>query len=180
MDFSALFEKTIGSAHKLLKGPFWCADEFCHYTSIQGLIGIIENKELWLSDHRFVNDPIEYDYGKQLAISTISEIALVEDDAEFRVFLDKLNENITAPSEHGIYIGSMSLAPDNLDLWKGYGRTESSVCIIFSGDYKIWFSSNHSHPTHIQQHPIIYDEEIQKNTIKEIISIYKAEFENFT
>ena len=69
MDFHALFEKTFHEALKLLQGPYWVAKDFCHYTNLQGLIGIVESNELWLSDHRFLNDELEYEYGKQLALS---------------------------------------------------------------------------------------------------------------
>jgi len=171
--FGELFSRAL----KLLNPPFWSAEDFCHYTDIKGLIGIIENRELWLSDHRFVNDKREHEYGKQLAISVISGWMKLEDDVEFNTFLDKLRRCIIDKNVHGIYIGSMSRSPDKLDMWKCYGKGES-VCIKFSGDRKLW-NKGYTHPTHIRQHKIIYDETKQKELIEKMIKMYKNEFPVF-
>lgn len=178
MDFHALFEKTFQEALKLMQGPFWVAKDFCHYTNLQGLIGIVENNELWLSDHRFVNDELEYEYGKQLALSTIAEMANSEGNAEFSGFLQNLLISIQKPSGRGIYIGSMSLSPDKLDQWKGYGNSSESICIKFAGDFELWNAGN-SHPTHIQQQAVIYDEGEQARLIGAIIQIFKDHFDEF-
>jgi hypothetical protein len=178
MDFHALFEKTFLQALKLLQSPFWGAEDFCHYTNLQGLIGIVENNELWLSDHRFVNDELEYQYGKQLTISVISEMANSEGDSEFSGFLQRLLESIQEPSSQGVYIGSMSFSPDKLDQWKGYGNSSESICIKFAGDFELWNAGN-SHPTHIRQQRVIYDECKQKDLISAIIQIFKEHFGKF-
>lgn len=178
MDFHALFEKTLHQALKLLQEPFWVAEDFCHYTNLQGLIGIVENNELWLSDHRFVNDELEYEYGKQLAVSVISEMANSEGDSEFSGFLQRLLESIQKPSSWGVYIGSMSFSPDKLDQWKGYGNSTESICIKFAGDFELWNAGN-SHPTHIQQQRVIYDECEQKNLIRATVHIFKEHFSEF-
>jgi hypothetical protein len=178
MDFHTLFKKTFFEALKLLQEPFWVATDFCHYTNLQGLIGIVENNELWLSDHRFVNDELEYEYGKQLALSTITELASSEGNTEFSAFLQKLLSSIQKPSGQGIYIGSMSLSPDKLDQWKGYGNSSESICIKFAGGFELWNAGN-SNPTHIQQQIIIYDEGEQTRLIRAIVQIFKDHFDEF-
>lgn len=178
MDFHALFEKTFHQAHKLLQEPTWTAKEFCHYTNLQGLIGIVENNELWLSDHRFVNDELEYEYGKQLSVSVISEMVNSEENSEFSVFLQRMQESIQKPSSQGVYIGSMSFSADNLNQWKGYGNSSESLCIKFEGDFELWNARN-SHPTHIRQQKVIYDECEQKELIKAIVNIFKEHFNEF-
>lgn len=141
-------------------------------------IGIIENNELWLSDHRFVNDELEYEYGKQVALSTIEEIAKLEGDTEFNEFLKRLQESIQKPSSRGIYIGSMSLVSDKLDLWKGYGNSSESICIKFAGDFELWNTGN-SHPAHIQQQRVIYDVCEQRCLVRAIVQIFKDHFDEF-
>ncbi len=178
MDFQGLFNKTFHQAFKLLQEPTWSAKDFCHYTNLQGLIGIIENNEFWLSDHRFVNDELEYEYGKQLSVSVISEMACSEGGAEFRKFLQRLQESIQKPSSRGIYIGSMSFSPDKLDQWKGYGNSSESICIKFEGDFELWNAGN-SHPTHIQQQRVIYDECEQRDLIRAIVKIFKERYDEF-
>lgn len=178
MDFHTLFKKTTFEALKLVQEPFWVATDFYHYTSLQGLIGIVENNEIWLSDHRFLNDKLEYEYGKQVALSVIAEIAIKEKNTEFRVFLDELLSSIQKPSDFGIYIGAMSRSPDKLDQWKGYGNSSESICIKFAGDFELWNTGN-SHPTHIRQQRVIYNEAEQKHLISAIIQIFNDHFDEF-
>lgn len=178
MNFHSLFDKTFHEALKLLQEPTWVATDFCHYTSLQGLIGIIESNELWLSDHRFVNDKLEYEYGKQLALATISKMAESEGDTEFSAFLKKLWVAIQEPVGQGTYIASMSLSPDKLDQWKGYGNSSESVCIIFSGSFERWNAEN-SHPTHIRQQRVIYEEVEQTRLVRTIVQIFKDHFDEF-
>lgn len=178
MDFHARFAKTFDQALKLLQEPSWVAKDFCHYTNLQGLVGIVESNELWLSDHRFVNDELEYEYGKQLAVSVISEIANSGGDSEFSGFIQRLLESIQKRSSQGVYIGSMSFSPDKLDQWKGYGNSSESICIKFAGEFDLWNAGN-SHPTHIRQQRVIYDECEQRSLIKAIILIFKEQFGEF-
>ena len=37
-----------------------------HYTTAEGLRGIIEDKAIWASDYRFLNDATEFEYGMSL------------------------------------------------------------------------------------------------------------------
>jgi len=176
MNSHILFEKTFDAALKLLQRPFWFADDFCHYTSLQGLIGIVEHNELWLSDHRFLNDKLEYDYGKKLALAIIAEAANSASKTEINEFLQRLLKSIEHSGGRGMYIGSMSFSPDKLDQWKGYGNSNESICIKFSGNFDLWNAGN-SHPTHIRQQRVIYDETEQKNLIKAIIQIFLDHFD---
>ena len=178
MDFKSSFQKTFAEALKLLQEPTWVTTEFCQYTSIQGLVGIVESNEIWLSDYRFVNDELEYEYGKQLALSTIEEAAASEANTGFKRFLRRLLESIKLQSGRGTYIGSMSLSPDRLDQWKGYGNSSESICIKFAGDFELWNTGN-SHPSHLKQQKVIYDENEQMRLIRNIIEIYKENFDGF-
>jgi len=178
MDFHELFERTTLAALNRLQQPHWVAKDFCHYTSLQGLVGIVASNEVWLSDHRFVNDPLEYEYGKQLALNTIKDAVSAEMSAEFRRFLDALISSLSESSGMGIYIGSMSFSADKLDQWKGYGNASESICIKFAGDYGLWNTGN-SHPTHLRQQKIIYDKELQVRLIQAIIRVFKRNFDDF-
>lgn len=178
MDFHALFDKTFHKALELLQKPSWVAEDFCHYTNLQGLIGIVENNELWLSDHRFVNDKLEYEYGKQLAVSELSKIVNSKGNSEFSRFIEELRESIQKPSSGGIYIGSMSFSTDKLDQWKGYGNGSESICIKFAGDFNQWNTGNSS-PTHIRQQRIIYQECEQRDLIRSFVQIFEEHFDAF-
>lgn len=175
MDFDKLFDSTFGEALKLLQAPRWAVEDFCHYTNLQGLFGIVENNEIWLSDHRFLNDQMEYTYGRQLSVDTITRVMASESDTKFKEFLNKLLECIIRPTYPGIFVGSMSFSPDRLDQWKGYGNSRESVCIVFKGDFDLWNTGN-SHPTHIRQQQVIYRQTDQVGLVEAIINIYRRQF----
>lgn len=178
MDFSKLFDQTIMEALSKMDGPFWFADEFCHYTNLSGLIGILESREIWLSDYRLLNDTKEVSYGRELAVKVISEIALSEQDAEFSLFLQSIVSEISKPSNEQYYICSMSLAIDELVQWRAYAKDCDGVCIVFNGNKGLWNKSN-SHPTNIRQRRIVYKEHEQIETLKEFIDIYRSKFNEF-
>lgn len=175
LSMEQMFSKTIGEAFKLVESPFWVADDFCHYTNLHGLKGIIEQNEIWLSDHRFLNDPSEYSYGKDLACNIINSKISENKGNDFSKFLEGVLQKLINKSLSGVYLASMSRSPDRLDQWKGYGNHSESVCIVFKGDFILWNQGN-SHPTHIQQNKIIYSEDEQIKLIGNFIEIYKRVF----
>jgi hypothetical protein len=117
-----------------MDGPFWFADEFCHYSNLNGLIGILENREIWLSDYRLLNDTKEISYGRELAVKVISEIVSSEQDAEFYSFLQSIVSEICKSSDKQYYICSMSLAIDELNQWRAYAKDHDGICIVFNGN----------------------------------------------
>lgn len=46
-----------------------------HYTDPRGMFGIVDRRELWATDLRFLNDVSELEYGLTLAKSSITELA---------------------------------------------------------------------------------------------------------
>lgn len=175
MDLGKLLDRTSTEAFNLIPKPSWVAEDFCHYTTLQGLIGMIENNEIWLSDHRFLNDQLEYTYGKQVSVGAITKRMDAETDISFKKFLSKVLEHIGKASSPGIYVASMSFSPDKLDQWKGYGKNKESVCIVFKGDLDLWNTGN-SHPTAIRQQKVIYSESEQISMIETLINVYKTNF----
>lgn len=176
MESSELIESIERAVFALLPSPTWAADEFCHYTNLQSLLGIVDSNEIWLSDSRFLNDKQEYLYGKNLAIEAIEEFLKQEGDESFKKFLLDVKSEVangkTAPYD---YVASMSFGVDDLDQWKGYGSSKEGVCILFSGDFDLWNAGN-THPAHIQQRRIIYERQEQERLLREIINIYKRPF----
>ena len=150
-----------------------------------GLLGIVKNNEVWLSDHRFLNDPDEYIYGQNLCLEILKEITDSESCLKFKKFLNEVVDKLSKKKCSSIFIASMSLSVDCLDQWRGYGKEPTSVCIVFNGDYKLWQNEN-SGLQHIQQQKIIYEESEQRAVIERFIKIFKDSFygkekiENFT
>jgi hypothetical protein len=47
-----------------------------HYTSAQGLVGIIRTDRLWASDSLFLNDAAERNYGVELMMSALADVEI--------------------------------------------------------------------------------------------------------
>ncbi len=178
MNFSKLFTDTFQSSLATTSDSFWYSNKFCHYTNLTGLLGIIEKQQIWLSDHRFLNDELEISYGRSLAIDEITKISATESNYDFAQFLGDIITEIKQPSDRVSYIGSMSLAIDALDQWRGYTYNNDGVCIVFNGESDLW-NKGYSHPTHIRQQKIIYDKSEQVSVIRKFISKYRSEFDGF-
>jgi hypothetical protein len=178
MDFKKLSNDTFHVALKAIQNPFWFAEKFCHYTNLHGMVGIIESQQVWLTDHRFLNDTQEISYGRSLATRIISSISESESNKEFALFLQSIIERINQPCKYASYICSMSLAIDALDQWKWYGGNADGVCIVFNGEQNLWNKGN-DHPAHIRQRRIAYKENEQIKLIEILIGIYKSKFNEF-
>lgn len=112
-----------------------------HYTTLEGLKGIVENKSLRLTDYRFLNDPQEIQYCMEKAEEVLSQY---DEKNEIIVELKRiiLNikkglfdyvqmgkdaqgniESVRMPNIKGfLYILSLTMCADDLALWSMYGR----------------------------------------------------------
>ncbi len=44
-----------------------------HYTNLSSLLGIIESKELWATDLRYLNDRTEFAYGLEQVLNVLRD-----------------------------------------------------------------------------------------------------------
>jgi len=112
-----------------------------HYTSLNGLLGIIQKRKIWATNLLFLNDSMELNYAIQLVRENISgrrekEEAgkLDEDELNFlKTFSDDLGNFGTSvhQSFDGIYVCSFSKNRDQLSQWRGYCPGGSGVSIGF-------------------------------------------------
>ena len=110
--------KRIEQSNKLIKAfadP--CNGVIYHYTSADGLKGIIENSELWLTNTAFVNDITEC---KALQ----EEKNLFNDNAFSNNYVnDRWQKFIRYPDDdNNTYIASFSRGEESLGQWRAYGN----------------------------------------------------------
>ena len=110
-----------------------------HYTDMNGFISIIQNRELWLSHIRFMNDRKEYLDGRELCKEVINELTTNKHSMheEFlNIVLKNLENEIStgffARSSKDVFSLSLSRSRDSLDMWRGYGQS-SGIAIGFEG-----------------------------------------------
>jgi len=91
-----------------------------HYTSVDGLLGIIKSKSLWLSDYRYLNDSREMAHGAAIAEGVIEEILSQRSNTASAQVLSAWKEQLTQFSNR-ICIASFSEDSDSLAQWRAYG-----------------------------------------------------------
>jgi hypothetical protein len=124
-----------------------------HYTSPEGLLGIIEKNEFWMSDYSFLNDAEELTYGLALAKRRFDEVADALPGAS-----DLLRKwgNPSDLSDLRVCVGSFSLRRDSLSQWRAYG----SIAIGFEVG-TLMFGYNNS----VRMDRVVYEPEKQERFI---------------
>ncbi len=117
-----------------------------HYTSLEGLIGIINSQRIWATDILYLNDASEFKYSKAILYKKVKKLRETDprfkltknlDDSLGHYFFEFLEENIEKlfPSEHfSFYVCSFSEEKDLLSQWRGYCQNGIGFSIGFSLD----------------------------------------------
>lgn len=108
-----------------------------HYTTIDGLFGIIEANDIYVSHVRYLNDVSEVKHGQELAINTLRNLATKQRFGEFSKVLEHAAGALSEGGVKDYFVASFSTASDDLTQWRSYGK-ENGVCIEFD------LSSQHS------------------------------------
>jgi hypothetical protein len=94
-----------------------------HYTSAQGLAGIIESGEIWATDLGYMNDRMEQEYGIALLREAMLELA----DASWdETIVDMLlgTRNMPPYNVDRVMVACFCEDGDALGQWRGYGNDE--------------------------------------------------------
>ncbi len=105
-----------------------------HYTSQDGLIGIVGNKEIWASNAAYLNDTAEFMYFKTVLkqqADGLKPTLSAEDALGVDVFIDVLEPF----GPFGTHVCSFSENGDLLSQWRGYCAGGAGYSIGFSGEY---------------------------------------------
>ena len=138
-------------------------DVIYHYTSAEGLRGIIANSEIWLSNVSFVNDTTE--------CTALQEESDLFDDYKFTnsFVRDQWESFVRSPDNiHNIYIASFSRGEESLEQYRAYGN------------YRIGFKANKLISRGYYLYQCVYNkEEIKKWIIeKEKMNEWEGEYLN--
>lgn len=103
--------------------------ELYHYTSPEGLLGILTSGELWASKAIFMNDTAEFRLALDLAREEIESRSLSEDLER------ELLENVDSIRSVNVFIGSFSEEGDLLSQWRGYCPPGAGYALGFTPQY---------------------------------------------
>lgn len=103
-----------------------------HYTSTEGLLGILEGGTIRHSDPLFLNDGSEVYYSNALLRDTLGEFMATKPRSERNLAATVRDIVARTAFIHRPVIFCMSAAPDLLNQWRDYGKDIVPYCIEFN------------------------------------------------
>lgn len=160
---------------KFAQHLFFLDDIIYHYTDLNGLMGILQNKGFWLSEAKYLNDKEELYNGRNLTIKLINNLI---DKKRYSCFKDILLKTITLLKKNEFkdyYIASFSSKADNLEQWRAYSKNGSGICIGLNIKQKTNFPHFMLGPVWML-HKVVYNDNIKCRILHLIIFKYFYEF----
>ncbi|MGR5061286.1 DUF2971 domain-containing protein [Photobacterium sp. DNB22_13_2] len=99
-----------------------------HYTSTDGLLGVMLNKEIWFTDYQFLNDKGEYKKALHALTGRLRDSEYTTCSMILEMFLHQIE------NQHSMCVCSFSGTSDSLTQWRFYGDDCRGSCIGFRSD----------------------------------------------
>lgn len=120
----ALGGETFGLGHVFIDAPV-----LYQYTTMQGLLGIVQSKQIWATDMRFLNDVTEANRIWSFVTRRVEHFissGKVFESVDLPKFVNLLKQASTGVN----FVASFSEARDSLGQWRAYAGS-NGVCIGF-------------------------------------------------
>lgn len=106
-----------------------------HYTSLNGLKGIIESNSIWATEARYLNDAEEMSHLAERVVDEIARQTRVHDETE-RIILKQFSTWIKnrLTQGHKMFVASFTENGNLLSQWRGYCPYGKGISIGFSPD----------------------------------------------
>lgn len=142
-----------------------------HYTSQTGMLGIVENKEIWATHTQYMNDQREYLHALDLVEKEIRKRINSTADRDIRYQLDEMCQGIQGIESMNVCVCSFSAVRDSLPQWRTYGGSTSGYAIGVSGD----FLSTIVERERFYLAPCLYKENDQLELVQAIVGLVLEE-----
>jgi Protein of unknown function (DUF2971) len=147
-----------------------------HYTSMQGMLGIISKEEMWFTNIFHLNDPSELGYGIKICLQILSENAenAFSYKQRFRDWMKHLL--VKAGGEiFSFYVASFSAHKNDLGQWRAYADDGRGVAIGFAPPlFSVETNSEKIAATEVTERTLIgrvnYDREQNIHRVREAIN----------
>lgn len=172
MDYPALvgFLNSLESYSSDLVQELRAGVKLCHYTTLDGAIGIVQGGDLWLSHLRFSNDDAEFLYGLDLVTAELDALAgAAPPDAERSAFIHNIRARIDAQRNQPIYICCFCEEDNLLSQWRGYADNGGGVSIEFDPQGFRAYSGEDSPFGLTRLWRVVYKESSQRNVIRKAL-----------
>jgi hypothetical protein len=144
-----------------------------HYSSGQGIFGIINSDELHCSNINFLNDPSEQSYFSELLESINKDSAISREICE-TLFSASFISSYLNPFDR--YVASFSKNPDSLSMWNYYAKGNGYNIGL---DIDEIIKENEDENISIQKVELIYDIDRQMKDTLEFILQYEKQSNDY-
>ncbi|MBG9993616.1 DUF2971 domain-containing protein [Pseudoalteromonas sp. NZS127_1] len=141
-----------------------------HYTSLDGLLGIVNGNSVWASHCKYLNDSLEYIHALEFPVSLSNNIYM--DDDYLSPFGFSIRKALDEMVHNNVYVSSFSEKPDLLSQWRGYCPPGRGVCIGFKRDVL----EKYCHENELNLYKCVYSEVEQRQKMKKLIDQCEVEF----
>jgi len=131
-----------------------------HYTSQEGLLSIINEKEVWSTKAHYLNDSTEFQYAIDLVYA-----ALKNEKYKGERKIKQLAERVELIEDVNVCVTSFTKNGDLLSQWRGYGDLGAGYSLGLSGKSLKILAKSQS----FILCPVIYEREKQESLVTEII-----------
>jgi hypothetical protein len=102
-----------------------------HYTSASGLMGIIENREIWATKIDYLNDAHEYWHAQALAYQALTRREKKKSNEAVKFALNEMKERLERRLDMGVFVASFSEEGDLLSQWRAYCPAKGGFSVGF-------------------------------------------------
>jgi hypothetical protein len=147
-----------------------------HYTTLEGLKGILKNRSIWFTHTSTLNDPLELKYGKNLILDILNKAINKKDDPIINQLLNALVIQINSFDDviYEAYVACFCESDNLLSQWRGYGHRGGgyNIGFEFTSDTKFYHLSDPSEDeSYVILRKIIYDFDKQKELVSKYLSL---------
>jgi hypothetical protein len=156
--------------------PLWTLGsprELYHYTSLDGLVGIVTARAIWATDARYLNDASELTYAAELIESVIV--------GAFGEVGPPLDETLPSTPRPGFanpfaylvrpFVACFCKESDLLSQWRGYGEGTTRYSLGLEVGTSWTTGMGEGAPILLQ---VIYDEDRQRALVREVVDAWLA------
>lgn len=144
-----------------------------HYTDLNGLRGIIDNHDLWLTHSRYSNDDEELTHGFQIVRKVIEAESAGTANRQRKNYLRHVSRIFEEPNAEGVYICCFCEEDNLLSQWRSYGANGTGASLSFDPASFSYITGGDSPPSGlIRLWKVFYDEAPQTGIVRNAINYY--------
>jgi hypothetical protein len=164
------FLNTLESFSQDLVQHLRSGQKLCHYTSLEGAIGITSGGDLWLTNSRYSNDDEELNYGHRLVDAVFDELQTEASGNAPRLdWLRRLRSHLRVVRGDQVYVCCFCEKDNLLSQWRGYAENGGGVSVEFDPNGFTAFTGPDCPHGLMRLWKVFYEREQQRKIIRDCI-----------